>query len=396
MRFIITILTAVFFSGGCYNEPTSQHNGEDGQTDSTAYRLYATYYSSNYENGVLIIDPLSLTVLDTIQLNISTYFIRISNDSNYFYLGEILDFSFNPPTIVTKVHKYNIETIEVIDTWDVPGDIIEMSSNERYLFINSSIAVDTFWVYDTYNKEIIYKDSTFRVWARAFDPDDSGFYVMYRHADSTYGTNGIFHFDPEVGQIDRFYEIGTVHEQREIIPDDLVTTHDGSKLMFTYMTTDLFNDARLRVINTETGEIETTIQINGQAKLAITNNDDYVYIADSGLWELDVSPSGIIRKYDVNNQTVEFLIDMKNFIDTPHFNIYPLANQPLLFSRDSLLALSSIYPNKDFDLMVWNLNNKTLIGTLQIDTTEVWTNIYTMILKRDIYTHTIIHMIFLN
>lgn len=347
---ICCIIACLFFL--CC-EPTSPNDDPCDIYKLPRLPLYAVFEGSPVD-GILLIDLDSLMVVDSLTIDRTSYYTRISPDSTTLYLPSADD------VLLVRSCDFSI-----LGSIEFASPMLEVSIDGNLLFLSGITSSRAFTVMDEQTEEILLTIDTILVRNMATDPVQPGVFVAYRHIDSTYGTNGIIHFDAETMTIDRWYSVGNYQEQGAIIPSCMVVTHDGAQLLFTdYIGGGFVRGSILYHLDLVSGEYQAKTYIDaGRAFMAITPDDQYVYITDDGIHlSLEVIPSGILRRYDLDTRSITDFIDFRQFDISPGFNDHPLLGQIVLFPNPRTCVITSSI--KGADIMVVDLVNGELLGRI--------------------------------
>ncbi len=337
----------------------TEPNSNNQNYDLSQYRIYAAY-EGNLNHGILIFDPVEFTILDSIILDGVPLTIKISMDSKFLYVNQMLHPA--PFQIKGQVLQIDIKEKQIVQHWDKPSTFSEISNDERYFFVSE---IDTFLVFDRIANKVVFsvKDSL-RINSMVADPLKPGVYASFKYSDSAPGTDGIFHFNAKTNAIDRNYQLVNEPDPRGISPADMAITHDGNLLFLTNnVGGGIWPESYLHVINLKIGEQIAREFITGDAQLAVTTDDRYVYITDPGVPLNETArPLGILRRYDIVTGIVENYIDFKLYNITPTFNGWPMIYKIALFPNNKTCVVSSWETGAD--LMIWDLVNKELLGKI--------------------------------
>jgi DNA-binding beta-propeller fold protein YncE len=347
------------------NNPTQEngdpedtnHIGPNGDTtrlhiDIGNYLLYAGY-EGNLNHGILKIDPKNFTIEDSILVDGAPFDLALSSDSSKLFVAH-----------QEAISAINLDNFTVTNTLDVPATWLEVSNDDRFIF---AAYRNLFHAVDLFSESVIYFTDSLRIRQMVADPNEPGVYAAFRHEDSTYGTNGIFHFNAESRTIDCVYSVGDTDEQRRILPRDMVITHTGLEIMFTdYEGAGLGPGAVLYHLDLTTSEYLARTNFSaGTARLAITSDDRFVFVTDPGQHlSIDVLPSGILRRYEVASRSIDGHIDTKDFYISEFYSIWPDLDQIALFPDDKHCVVSSWMDSAD--IMIFDLEDMQLLGMVAL------------------------------
>lgn len=339
-------------------EAPSQSDNKNAQNHSqlSKYRIYVGY-EGNVNHGVLIIDPVEFKVIDTVLLENVPLQIILSSDSSHLHVSQM------ESTSVGRIILLDMRDKNVTGEWIVDGLLGAISNDEEFFF---TVSFDGFSVYEKNTVDIVFslKDSLI-IRRPIADPLHPGFYAGFRYVDSGEGIDGILHYDVELNSVDQKYDLLNAPNPLGGSLADLAVSHDGQLLFLSvYVGGGIGPESYLHVIDIRLKEQIAKELISGEAQLAVTTDNESVYITDPGVPPLNetVPPSGILRRYDVHSHNVEDFVDLKLLDITPTFANWPAVDQIELFEENQFSVLSGL--DTGADIVVFDMKRKEVVGKI--------------------------------
>ncbi len=295
--------------------------------ESLAAASSLIYVTNLNSNTVSVIDTTEGTVIDTISVSSSPFFIAITPDNRQIYVG-----SRNHAAI----DVINPSTNTVVETITLPGGA---SPNEIVVTPDSQhvyVASENDFVYviettsNTITESILFPQGSAPLGA-TITPDGEYVYI----ANSGNQTVGVIETVSNT-------LVSTIQLQSGGFPHGLTVTPDGA---YVYVSDSMQNV--VYIIDTSTRTLVTTIATNpGSGPLTITPSGDYVYLIERTLSTLSI--------IDTGTNTI-----------TSSVSLIPAASyQDIIFSSDGTISYMTSYGMDN--VTVFDNSSQTILNTIPV------------------------------
>jgi hypothetical protein len=311
----------------------------------TDYRLFLCM--EGYPRSVLVVNPVTLAVEDTVHLPSTPHGIDFSPDYDKWFVSlswDLLEIDPGTTAIARQVAAQS--------PW------VKVTANDMLVTYRRNVI--EFWSLD--NLSILHSDSLY-VLQMVQDPNNTEtLYGTYRITDekpTRFG--GIFEYDTESFAIRRTFEVDRVG------PQDLEISKDGKYLFLTGVGPGWYGEF-FYVIDVERGEVVEQHPISNYAQMELSPDGRYVYITDpGGYMRTWIYPEGIVRRYDIETQSMEDFLLLLDHID-PDYGFPPMADRMVILPDNRTAFISSWYSGHG--VMKWDLERRTLLDRTGFDATQ--------------------------